>query len=352
MDYSKMVKHPLYRQDLQQVLDAVKDVHRLFQKKIYIAGATGLIGSYLVDVLLYANEVMDAGITVYAAGRSMQRLDNRFFYSQDEKLHLVEQDVIETLKEKPEADYIIHGASNAYPAAFRKYPAETLMSNVLGTKRLLDYAVEKGARRFLYISSGEVYGEGEPGSQGYRETESGYVNPMEVRSCYPNGKRAAETLCAAYGEEHGVDAVVVRPCHTYGPNATGADNRANVQFVNEALAGHDIIMHSKGEHIRSYCYIADCVSGILTVLLDGIAGNAYNIANKHAITTIAGFAREVAVQTGRQVRFELPDDTLQKEQTKITKAVLDSSLLESLGWIGEYEVKKGINHTLRILKEV
>lgn len=347
--YTRIVKHPTYQNDLEQVLENVSDIGKIFHKSFYIAGAAGLIGSYLVDVLLHANRIMNADITVYAAGRSKDRLRKRFEYCQDVHLHLLEQDVINPLVEMPDVDYIIHGASNAYPAAFRMYPVDTIMSNILGTQHLLEYAVTVRAERMLYISSGEVYGQGDMKAEGYEEDDYGYVDAMDVRSCYPNGKRTAETLCRAYMEERGTDIVVVRPCHTYGPNVTGADNRANVQFINSVLEDKDIVMHSKGENIRSYCYIADCAAAILTVLISGIAGNAYNIANKHAICTIAEYAKEVARQKSKNVLFEIPDEEKQKEQTKITKAVLNSAKLEQLGWQGRYDIERGIKHTLEIL---
>lgn len=347
--YTKIFNHTIYQEDLSETLKNVPDLSKIFHKSFYIAGATGLIGSYLVDVLMYANQVMDADITVYAVGRNEERLKNRFAYYEGEQLHLIEQDVIEPLKEMPQVDYIIHGASNAYPAAFRMYPVDTVMSNVLGTKHLLDYAVSVQAERMLYISSGEVYGQGNMPEEGYKEDDYGYVDSMDVRSCYPNGKRTAETLCRAYMEEKGANILVVRPCHTYGPNVTDADNRANVQFVDAVLNGEDIVMHSKGENLRSYCYIADCVSALLTVLIGGIVGNAYNIANKHAICTIAQFAKAVAQKRGKKVIFQFPDEQLKKEQTKITKAVLNSEKLQELGWEGTYSVEKGITHILEIL---
>lgn len=350
--YLQLADNSLYWSGLQKTLDSIPDRNQLFHKTFYIAGAAGLIGSCLIDTLLYANRTVDADITVYAVGRNMERLKERFSYAAgSSRLHLIEQDVMEPLKLQPYTDYIIHGASNAYPAAFRRYPAETIMSNVLGTEHLLKFSASQKDSRLLYISSGEVYGEGYADEKGYKEEELGYVDSMCTRSCYPNGKRTAETLCMAYREEFKVDTVVVRPCHTYGPNMTEADNRANAQFIREALSGRDIVMYSRGENIRSYCYVGDCVSALLTVLLKGIAGNAYNIANKHAICTIAQFAEEVARQTGTHVVYKIPDEVEKKEQTGIMHAVLNSEKLEALGWNGKYSVPEGIRHTLKVLKD-
>ena len=200
-------------------------------------------------------------------------------------------------------DYIIHAASPAFPAAFNNDPVGTVMSNILGTKYLLDYGKDHGTKRMLYISSGEVYGQGDLSLESFDETYAGYVDPTSVRSCYPNGKRTAETLCVSYTKQFGIDTVIVRPSHTYGPTVTKADNRANAQFVNKGLAGEDIVLNSAGNQMRSYTYLADSASAIISVLTSGESGNAYNIANSASRTTIAGFAKEVASQTGTKVIF-------------------------------------------------
>jgi len=343
---------PSYEQDLQTALQNTHSLASLRGKKVMITGATGLIGSFLVDVLLAFNRTQQGDVDVYAVGRSRERLAARFAGAITERLHFVEQDVNEPPTMDFAVDYVIHAASNAYPAAFVKDPVGTILSNVLGTHYLLDYAHAHGAKRFLFVSSGEVYGQGDPALEAFTEEYSGYVDPTAVRSCYPASKRAAETLCASYAQQYGLETVIVRPCHTYGPNATAQDNRANVQFVNSAVAGENIIMKSRGTQMRSYCYVADCVSAMLTVLLDGKCGEAYNIANPAARTTIAGFAQAVAEATGVQVLFEEPDAVAKSQQTAISYAVLDSQKLCALGWQGQYTVEDGVRQTVRTLQKI
>ena len=339
----------VYKEDLEQAMKQVKDWNKLNGSSVLIAGATGLIGSYMVDLFLAANKISDTNITVYALGRDRERLQERFCGVKTENLIFIEGDINESLKLNADVDYVVHGASNAHPAAFREKPVETLMSNVLGTYRLLEYGREHRAKRFLYVSSGEIYGQGNSLEKEFSEDYSGYINILEPRSCYPSGKRAAETLCCSYSQQYGLDVVIARPCHTYGPNMSDRDNRATAQFIRNALKGEDIILKSAGNQMRSYCYVADCVSALLTILLNGAPREAYTIANKDSRLTIAEFARLVAAFSGRKVVFENPDLTALQERSPIERQVLDSRKIESLGWVGNYPAEKGIEHTLKIL---
>ncbi len=339
-----------YLDDIQTAIDSTKDIEKLKGSSVLITGASGLIGSFVVDVLLEYNRKNAADITVYAAGRNTARLTERFSAVKTDKLCFVEHDV----NNKPEfdfsVDYIIHAASPAYPAAFVSDPVGTVLSNVLGAQYLLEYAKDHGTKRFLFVSSGEVYGQADPSLTAFPEHYSGYVDPTQARSCYPASKRAAETLCVSYTQQYGLDTVIVRPCHTYGPNVTASDNRASVEFVNNAIAGEDIVMKSRGTQMRSYCYIADCASALLTVLTCGESAQAYNIANPDARVTIAGLAETVAQVAGTRVVFSEPDEAQKGQQTPITYAVLATDKLCSLGWNGKYSVEKGITNTIYVLQ--
>ena len=341
---------PLYAADIQTALDNVPRLFRLRGKRVMVVGAAGLMGSFLVDMLLAFNRTRQGDVDILAVDSDGERLRARF--AADERLHLLAQNIMQPLSSDLAADFIIHAASHAYPAAFARDPVGTMGGNLFGTYHLLQHAYDVGAERFLLVSSGEVYGQGEPSAGGFVETDSGYVNPTAVRSCYPISKRAAETLCVSFTQQYGLETVIVRPCHTYGPTATDKDNRANVQFVNNAVAGEDIVLQSLGAQRRSYCYVADGAAAILTVLLGGKSGEAYNIANAAAVTTVRGFAEAVARETGVRVCFSQPDAAASAQQTAISYAVLDSRKLGALGWRGQYTVEEGVRQTVRILQEI
>lgn len=342
----------LYQEDLLQCMDRIPEAEKLSGTSILVTGAGGLIGSYITDILLAFNRNRDTDIRIIATGRNMDHLRERFPEIDEEELLLVEYDVNEPPAFDFQVDYIIHAASNAFPKAFTTDPVGTIASNIVGTQYLLDYAREHGARRLLFVSSGEVYGQGDLSLDSFTETYAGYVDPVQVRSCYPNSKRTAETLCVSYHQQYGLETVIVRPSHTYGPNATSRDNRANVQFINSAVAGNDIVMKSAGTQMRSYTYIADAATAILTVLICGETAQAYNIANSNAIATIAGYAQIAAEVAGVKILFEEPDEVAKAQQTPIAKQVLDSKKLEGLGWKGEFTVEEGIRRTVAIIREM
>lgn len=343
----ELYKQKLYQSDLLTAINSTVDFCKIFNKSVMITGATGLIGSFLVDMFLYSNETLNSKIKIYAIGRNYQRLETRFGIN--DNLIFIEHDVNDEINFTYKVDYIIHAASNAYPEVFDKDPVGTIMSNVLGTKKLLDYGGKNDCKRFLYISSGEVYGQGDINVDAYKENYSGYIDITNSRSCYPASKRVAETLCCAYSKQNGLETVMVRPCHIFGPNTTNVDNRANVQFVNNILKGENIILKSSGSQIRSYCYIADCCSGLLTVLLNGKKCESYNLSNNNERISIARFAEIIAQLAEKKVLIENYDKTLKDQQSPITRQVLDSTKLEALGWNAKYSIEHGIENTLKIL---
>ena len=338
-----------YIQELYEAIDAVPQIEKLNNASVLITGATGLIGSYTVELLLAYNRREQANIRVYAMGRSMGRLKERFSQWETPDLFLVEHDVNYPLEIEESFDYIIHAASNAYPAAFDKYPVDTVMSNTMGTYYLLEYARRSNVKRFVFVSSGEVYGISEKPDMVFNELYSGYVNSIDPRACYPNSKRLGETLCVSYVKQYNTSTVIVRPCHVYGPYTTKSDNRASAQFFDNVLHNKDIVLKSLGLQRRSYCYVSDCVSALLTVMLNGEDGQAYNISNSKSVVTIAELAETIAKIGGQRVIMQL--DNAPKGVTAPHNQILSCELIESLGWYGRYSIDRGVRHTLHILND-
>lgn len=339
-----------YNENLQETVKNIPNIDRLKDKSILITGATGLIGSAIVDTLIWGNLMNKSNIKLYVAGRNKDKMISRFghLFSED-FLKFVEYDANHELEFKFDVDYILHGASNAHPIAYSQKPVETMLSNFYGMYNLLQYAKDHKVTRTLYISSSEVYGQKE-NNELYKEKDYGNIDILNARSCYPSSKRAAETLCASFRKQYSLDVVIVRPGHIYGPTMTVDDSRASAQFARNAVNGEDIIMKSPGQQLRSYCYVFDCVSAILTVLLNGKSGEAYNISNKESIVTIRELAESFANTFGGSVVFEKPGEIESSGYNMMSSSALDSSKLESLGWNGLYDVEEGVKRTVEILK--
>ncbi len=327
------------------------DLSAMKGKSILITGGSGLICSAVVDVLMAANNGSDADITIYLASLTEKEIEDRFpVYLGSDKIKYVHYNALEPVDFDFHADFIIHGASNAHPAAYIKEPVETLLANVTGIKELLDYAKKTASERVLYISSSEVYGKKEE-FRPYVEDDYGFVDILNTRACYPSGKRASETLCAAYYAEYGVETVIVRPGHIYGPTLTASDSRATAQFTRDVLAGNDIIMKSSGAQLRSYCYSTDCATAILTVLLKGQPTEAYNISNSSSIVSIRQIAEAFADAGNCKVVVEDASEEEKKGYNMMDNSSLDSHKIEALGWKAVYSAAEGAERTIRTLSE-
>ena len=340
-----------YWKDVETAAAHVLDREKLFGSSILITGATGMICSSVTELLFYMNKKYHAGIRIRLAGRSRERMQARFYdFRDDRDYEFMQYDATSDNCMKTSADYLIHGASNANPAVYTREPVETMLANILGLNHLLKMAVETKSRRLLYISSSEVYGNKE-GERPYREDDFGYLDILNQRASYPSAKRAAETLCIAYGQEYGLDTVIVRPGHIYGPAITDTDSRASAQFTRNAVNGEDIIMKSTGTQLRSYCYTLDCASAILSVLMKGEQGTAYNISNRDSIASVSDIAEAFAGISGRKVVYEQPTDTEKKGYNLMLNSSLDSSRLEKLGWSAAFSLEQGTRKTSAALKE-
>ncbi len=340
-------------EDLDTAIRSLPELDELAGKSVMITGAAGLICSAVTDILIRYNETHDRPIRILAAGRWLQEMTDRFGdYCDKPYFTYVLYDAARndnTLSES--ADYIIHGASNAFPSMIVKEPVETMCSNFMGMLSLLDFAKAHGTKRILYISSSEVYGKKES-SEPFREGEYGFIDLLNPRNSYSVGKRAAETLCASYADEYGVESVIVRPGHIYGPTASPLDNRVASAFSYAAARGEDLVLKSDGMQLRSYCYCIDCATAMLKVLTKGENVHAYNISNSSSIITIRTLSELLAKAGGVKLIFETATEEEKKGFNPMSNSSLDSAGLERLGWKGCFDAETGLSHTVSILKEI
>lgn len=300
-----------------------------------ITGATGLIGSLIVKYLLYANRTMNFGAKIYAVVRNVEKADKIFAEEKTDALTYVVADLTkEKVNCEGDCDYIVHTAAVTASKVMVSDPVGTICTSIDGTEKMLQLAVEKKAKAFIYISSMEIYGQPTVGGK-TAEKDLGYVDIENVRSCYPEGKRMCECLCTAYAAQYGVNVISARLAQTFGAGILPTENRVFAQFARSVMRGENIVLHTTGESEGNYVYTADAIAAIMTLLVKGKAGEAYNIANEDSHITIRNMAELVAREIAGekiQVVIDIPEDSVSLGYAPPVKMWLDASKMRELGW--------------------
>lgn len=348
-----LLSNSLYLEDVKYVAAMELPWDKLLNKQILITGAGGLIGSFLVDVLMWRNKNAGMNCTIYAMGRNEIAAKERFSsYWEDSKFIFMKHDISSPLFGEVKFDYILHLASNTHPISYTTWPVSTITTNVTGTDNLLKYAIGHNCKRFLFASSNEIYGENRGDVELFTETYCGYINANTLRAGYPESKRCGEALCQAYLKEKGIDVVIPRFTRTYGPTMLMADTKAVSQFIKKAVKDEDIILKSEGNQFYSYAYVADAVAGLFIILLCGQCGEAYNIADNCSDIMLKDLAKIAANICQTEVVFHVPEEVEKAGYSTATKARLDGSKLKGLGWNMKYDIYAGMERTIKILKEL
>ncbi len=345
------MRHPIVEADLQYILATESDWAPLAGASLVVSGAAGFLPAYMVETVLALNDRrLQEPTQVTGLVRNLKRARERFRgYEGRADLQLIEHDISRPLPELKTADFIVHAASQASPKFYGPDPVGTMAANTAGTEYLLRLAHARQAKKYLYFSSGEVYGPA-PARVPTGEADYGPLDCLNVRSCYAESKRLGETLCVAWHAQFGVPATIVRPFHTYGPGMRLDDGRVFADFVKDIVERRPIQLKSAGSATRAFCYLADATSGFFRVLLRGQAAKAYNIGNDRAECSIAALAdmlvglfpeRHLAVV--RQAR-DAADSYLPHA---LERSCPDITLARQLGWQPTTTLADGFRRTVR-----
>ena len=329
------------------------DWAKLDNKTIMITGATGLVGRYLTEVLLKRNEIKGIHTKIIAVGRNKEKYEKTLSGLRGaEDVEFLQHDVSQPCQYSGHIDYIIHMASNTHPRLYATDPIGTELTNILGTHYLLELAAKNPGCRFVFTSSGDIYGDNRSNKEFLSEKDCGYIDCNTLRAGYIEGKRASEALCNAYHESKGVDFVIARLCRIYGATMNMEDSKAISQFIHNAIYNDDIVLKSEGKQTFSYLYVYDVVSALLTIMASGICGAAYNVADNAQVLSLRELAEILAEIGGRKVIFDLPDEVEKKGASSFQNVKLDGSKLKLLGWESRVDLKSGLAHTVQQLKDM
>ena len=307
--------------------------------KILVTGAAGFVGSHFCEEILGAGHVV-VGLDDLSTGSRM----NLEYLEKSSKFDFIEHDVRERIDVS--CDAIVNFACPASPVHYQSDPIRTIETTFLGTNNLLKLAA-KNSIRFLQASTSEIYGD--PLVSPQKESDWGNVNPIGIRACYDEGKRAAETLCFDYKRMHGIDVRVMRIFNTYGPRMAEHDGRVVSNFIVQALKGEDITIYGDGLQTRSFCYVSDLVAGAQNFLFhNGAINTPINLGNDHEF-----YVRDLAELVIKQTKsiskisyLPLPQDDPKKRKPDLSMAnrVLD--------YMPKVELNEGIDKTIAYFKGV
>lgn len=298
-------------------------------KRIMITGASGLIGRSLVIAL-----IKNSTAKIVALVRNEQKAKMVFTDLPKDRIEYYVADVTTLEPKNISIDYVVHAANQTASKAFIEHPAEVIESSIAGTRNVLEFAKVNAVESFVYLSTMEVYGAPSTSDKIY-ETSPAYLDSTAIRSSYPESKRVCECLCSAYFAEYGVPAKTVRLTQTFGEGVEYSDKRVFAEFARCAIEGRDIVLKTKGETERNYLYVGDAVTAILTVLLHGKNGEAYNAANEETYCSIAEMAESVATNFGNGKVKVVIEDSGNAEKlgyAPVLKMNLATDKLRALGW--------------------
>ncbi len=322
-------------------------------RTLLITGGAGFLGSWFCDVAL------ELGAEVICVDNMITGANGNIAHLAGNKKFTLAQKSILDFETGKKVDFIVHMASIASPGLYQKHPIETMDSNLLGIRKMLDLAKKNNAQGVLFTSTSEVYGNPPDGKIPTSEDYYGYVNSYGPRSMYDEAKRAAEAYCYSYFKEFGIHVRIARIFNTYGPRldvkSTSQYGRALVKFVVQALAGESISIYGDGAQTRSFCYITDQMTGLFKLLLtDNIDGEVVNIGNSKE-TTINELINKTIKLTGSKSKlvynsppnYDIRDDP-RRRCPNITKAKkllnyepkvgLDEGLKRTIAWFKEGKI--------------
>lgn len=322
------MNNSIFEEDIKNIINYF-DMSVFDGKTILVTGATGLIGKLCVKSLLNSGY----NTQVIALVRDEEKAKNIF--GESKRLTYLVQDINQRINTTRRVDYIIHAASTTSSKDFVEKPVETIYTAINGSRNVLEFAKNKRLEGMVYLSSLEIYGVNE--KENIKEKDYGYIDILNPRSSYSESKKMVETMCISYGTEYGVPVKIARLAQTFGAGVSISDNRVFAQFAKAIINKENIILHTKGETKRNYCYTTDAVRGIFTILTKGENNNAYNVANENSYCSISEMAH---LLENEYTKVEYKIDEVNRGYNPTVKIALNTEKLNALGWEAKVNLKE------------
>ena len=334
--------------DINLILHSDFPWNELSEKSFLISGANGVLPRYIVFTILQQNRKNTKKSKVIALVKNKKHAEQVFHqYLADPCLKLIENDLTNEIELDEKIDFIIHAASYANPKHFSIDPIGTLLPNTIGTKNMLDLARKKNVQSFLFFSSSEIYGQ--ISDELITESSVGWVDPLDLRSCYAESKRMGENMCISWFKQYEIPVKIARIFHTYGPGIKLDDGRVFADFVSNVVNNHDIVIKSDGTAKRSFCYIVDATLAFFTILLKGKNGDAYNVANPDCYVTILELAKKISsLFPEKKLKVIFDKQSIDDEyiKSKIYLQNPDITKITKLGWTPKFSIEMGFTRTI------
>lgn len=338
----------ILKDDINNILKENLSWGKFRNAKVLITGASGMIGSYMLYTLVELNKREHYNMALYALVRHPEKLDSEVL----PYINIIKQSVTEPIATDVPFDFVIHTASPASPLIMREDPVGTIAANTIGTYNTLEAARKGSGKGYLFISSREIYGQPYENQKLFTEDTYGLVNPLDPRSCYPEGKKAAETMCACYHKQYGINTKIARLAHTFGPGMSINDGRVQADFLKNVVNNENIVLKSDGSAIRTYTYAGDAALALFYILLDS-EDLVYNISSEESTVSIRQLAEtlvEAFPDRKLKVVFDIPKVADNSGCAPFTLGILSSSKLKKLGWRPLYSLQNGLKRTVEYIE--
>ncbi len=339
----------IMEEDIKNILSADIQWEKLKSAAVLVTGASGMLGTYMLRTLAALNDSEHYDMKLYGLVRHPEKMPEDL----KKRVSLITQSVSREIETDVRFDYIIHAASPASPLIMREDPAGTIAANTLGTYYTLELARKSNAKGYLFISSSKIYGQPYEGQREFTEDTYGFVDPLEPRSCYPEGKEAAETMCSCFRQQYGMNTKIARLAHTFGPGMSIDDGRVQADFLRNVIRNEDIVLKSEGLAVRTYTYVSDAVAALFYILLNS-QELVYNIASEESTVSIRELAQTLVdayPERNLKLVFDLPKADENTGCAPFTLGILNSDKIRKLGWKPSYTLKEGLMRTVAYLEE-